>query len=64
MRAKGLQYEGVEAHQVNQQQRRDSDNYVAARNEGMQPEGVARKHVDFARRVTEMTGTPYRADQQ
>lgn len=62
VRAKSIQLEDVTAHAVNQRDRRDVREYVEARNEGMQPEGIGKKHVTFARKVTDMTGTPYRAD--
>lgn len=36
--------------------------YVKAREAGLQPEGVTKKDVDFAWQQTERTGVPYRAD--
>jgi hypothetical protein len=38
------------------------DDYVDARNAGMQPEGVTAKAVAIARAETERTGVPFRAD--
>jgi hypothetical protein len=38
------------------------NNYVKAREAGLQPASVFKKDVDAAWKATEATGTPYRAD--
>lgn len=63
VRSKALQYEGVEAHQFNTGVNRTLDEYRAVRAEGIQPEGVSMKAINQARQITDITGTPFRADE-
>jgi hypothetical protein len=53
----------VEAHDVNMRIRKQQDYYVAARRDGMQPEGIGKHHVDEAIAISKATGKPYRADE-
>ena len=62
IRSKGVQVADVEAHRFNQSMHAGIKDYVAARNEGMQPATVFKKDVAFAREMTQRTGVPYRAD--
>lgn len=62
LRAKNLQVADVTAHKFNQHRNRELDNYVDARNAGLQPKTVFKKDVDAAWQITEKTGTPFRAD--
>lgn len=63
LKSKGIQIEGVEAHDVNRKIRSDVEEYVDARREGIQPESISLKDTMMARRITEATGVPYRADE-
>jgi hypothetical protein len=38
------------------------DAYEAARKEGIQPEGTSMKAIDSAKKISDQSGTPYRAD--
>lgn len=62
LRAKSLQVADPSArshrHSIEQQQKE----YVDARREGMQPQTIFKRDVDFAREMTKITGTPFRAD--
>jgi hypothetical protein len=62
LRAKHLQVQDVETHKRATAQNRVIDDYVAARRDGLQPEGVTAKAVKQAREFTDLTGTPFRAD--
>lgn len=62
MRSKGLQVAGVEAHAVNQNTNRELNEYVRAREAGLQPDGTRKHQVDAAWKLTDALGTPYRAD--
>lgn len=62
LRNKGIQIADVDARVVNNTVYRDQNEYAEARAEGMQPDGIGGQHVAFARKVTELTGTPYRGD--
>lgn len=42
---------------------RQQDDYMAARRAGIQPKSNAKADVDAAWKATEITGTPFRADQ-
>jgi len=42
--------------------RKQAENYVKAREAGLQPATVSKKDVDKAWRLTDKTGTPFRAD--
>lgn len=61
-RAKRMQVAGVEAHQKNKAMHKGLDDYVAARRAGLQPDGVFPAQVAKARKITDETGVPYRAD--
>jgi hypothetical protein len=62
VRSKGLQIADVGAHLFNQSRSNEINQYVKAREAGLQPESVFKKDVDAAWKTTEATGTPYRAD--
>jgi hypothetical protein len=62
LRSKNLQVQDVETHKRATNQNRVIDDYVAARRDGLQPEGVTAKAVKQAREFTDITGTPFRAD--
>jgi hypothetical protein len=62
LRSKSLQVADVTAHQFNTGQHRQIKEYVRAREAGIQPDSVFKRDVDKAVRITEKTGTPYRAD--
>lgn len=62
LRSKRLEVADPEAHRRNNSMYRVMDDYVDARNSGMQPEGVTARDVAFAREQTERTGVPFRAD--
>jgi hypothetical protein len=64
VRAKRVQLADIEAHDNNTAIYRAQDNYRAAREDGLQPEGISPAEVAEARAITEMTGVPYRADQE
>lgn len=64
VRSKGLEVADVAAHKFNQFRNRELDNYVNARKAGLQPETVFKKDVDQAWKITDKTGTPYRADKR
>lgn len=63
VRAKDLEIENPEARKFNTGIYAQQDAYREARNAGLQPKTVWKKDVDQAWRITEKTGTPYRADQ-
>lgn len=63
LRSKSLQVQNEEAHRYNQSMNGALDDYVDARHSGMQPASVMKKDVAFAREMTDLTGTPFRADQ-
>lgn len=62
MRSKGLQIADVGAHLFNTKQSGELNNYVKAREAGLQPASVFKKDVDAAWKATEATGVPFRAD--
>jgi hypothetical protein len=62
LRSKNLQVQDVETHRLSVNQNRVIDDYVAARRDGLQPEGVTAKAVKQAREFTDITGVPFRAD--
>lgn len=62
IKAKSLQFSDVTAHALNQQIYRESDDYARARADGLQPESFTASAVAEARRVTDATGVPFRAD--
>lgn len=62
MRAKGLQIADVDARMFNSSQNSQLNQYVKAREAGLQPQTVFKKDVDAAWKATDATGTPYRAD--
>lgn len=62
VRSKSLQVADVTAHKFNSGIYRQQDNYMNARNAGLQPESPFKKDVDFAWKQTEKNGVPYRAD--
>lgn len=63
VRSKRVQLSDITAHKVNQAIYTASDMYRAAREDGLQPESVTVGAVMEARRVTDETGVPFRADQ-
>lgn len=63
LRSKNLQVGDPTAHKFNQNVYRAQDEYREARYAGLQPERVSRDAVRQAWKITEATGTPYRADQ-
>lgn len=63
LRSKSLQVQDPTAHKFNQSQHSQIKEYVKAREDGMQPASVFKRDVDFARKVTDKTGVPFRADQ-
>lgn len=62
VRSKRVQLSDITAHQTNQAIYTASDLYRSAREDGLQPERVSVAAVMKARRVTETTGVPFRAD--
>lgn len=62
MRAKNLQVADVTAHKFNTGRDAELNNYVKAREAGLQPQAVFKKDVAAAWKITEATGVPYRAD--
>jgi hypothetical protein len=52
----------VQAHKFNQHRTGEINSYVRAREAGLQPATVFKKDVENAWRITEKTGTPFRAD--
>lgn len=62
MRAKNVQVEGVEAHRYNSAQRSSLEAYRSAREAGLQPQTTRKADVEKAWRLTDKTGTPFRAD--
>lgn len=62
VRSKGLQIADVDAHVANGSIKRQINEYVSCRKEGMQPDGIGDSHVKHARAMTAATGVPYRAD--
>lgn len=63
VRSKRLQLSDIAAHEDNNIIYRASDMYREAREDGLQPDKVSVAAVTHARRVSEMSGVPYRADQ-
>jgi hypothetical protein len=63
LRGKRLQVADIQAHDYNTRQKRGLNDYVAARKDGLQPDGVFPAQVRRAREISDATGTPYRADQ-
>lgn len=63
LRAKNLQVADVAAHKFHQHRNAEVKEYVSAREAGLQPKTFFKKDVDAAWRITEKTGTPFRADQ-
>lgn len=63
LRAKNFQVADIQAHDRNQRMHKQLDAYVDARRAGIQPDGIQKRHVDRALKVTEATGKPYRGDQ-
>jgi hypothetical protein len=63
VKSKSLQIADVEAHKHNQAMNSQLNEYVKARYDGLQPDNVFKKDVDMARRITDITGTPYRGDE-
>jgi len=67
VRSKGLKvaYEGATLTGVDSKVQREADrnleNYAKARKYGIQPQSTNKKHVDFAIRKSEQTGTAYQA---
>ena len=62
LRSKALHIGDPEARRYRRSQESSINEYLDARNEGMQPQSVSKKDVDFARQVTKATGVPFRAD--
>jgi hypothetical protein len=62
IRAKGLLVSGADAHAYNQNMVNDITRYREARAGGLQPKSIFGKDVDFANRMTDKLGVPYRAD--
>lgn len=62
VRSKNLQIADVGARLANASQTNAINQYVKAREAGLQPEGVSTRDVSAAWRETERTGVPYRAD--
>lgn len=63
LRSKNLQIADVGAHLQNTSIYRASDEYRRAREAGLQPDTVSLAAVEKARRGTDQSGVPYRADQ-
>lgn len=63
LRSKSLQVADPTAHKYNTSQHSQINAYVRARHAGLQPASVFKRDVDAAWRITEKTGTPFRADQ-
>lgn len=63
VRGKSLQVEGVAAHHYNAGIRRQINEYVKVRKDGIQPASVYKQDVDKAVRISNETGVPYRADE-
>lgn len=62
VRAKSLEIADPEAHKFHQHRNGELNEYVNARKAGLQPKTIFKNDVDTAWRITEKTGTPYRAD--
>jgi hypothetical protein len=56
--------EGVAAHHYNSGIRKQIDEYVKVRADGIQPKSVFKKDVDAAVALTQKLGRPYRADKE
>lgn len=63
LRSKRLKISSADAHKENHASYKMVDEYVDARREGMQPQTVFAKDVAYARKMTDKTGVPYRADE-
>lgn len=63
VRAKSLQVADVDAHMRAARRHKALDDYAAVRKAGIQPKTVFPRDVREAVRISDATGTPYRADQ-
>lgn len=64
MRAKNLQVADVTAHKFNGMQNRELNEYVRAREAGLQPSGTSGRAVREAWKKTDILGRPFRADKE
>ena len=62
MRSKNMQFSSIEAHRYDRAMHKGLDNYVECLKDGMEPASTFPADVAYARKITDLTGVPYRAD--
>lgn len=63
MRAKSIRLQDVTFTELNRKQTTELNAYADARRQGIQPKSTRKPHTDAAVRISNETGTAYRADE-